>query len=90
MFSESPTTSQVHLKKTFQFSSFHQAKKGRSMAISKGWEGIKLASEQSFVVIGYEVQKYKQKLDYLDEDRTGLEAIELAQEDPKKTNPRKL
>ena len=60
------------------------------MVTSKGWEEIKLASKQSFIVIGYEVQKHKQKLDYLDEDGTRVETIEPTQVILKETNSRKL
>ena len=64
VFSEFSTTCQEYIPNLL----LPPRKNGRSVATNKGWEGIKLASEQSFVVIGYGVQKHKQKLGYLDED----------------------
>ena len=60
MFSEFPTTSQQHLKNTSQISSFHQEKMVGWWPSSKGWKGIKIASRQSFVIIGYGVQKHRE------------------------------
>ena len=87
---ESPTTSQVHLRKAFQFSFFHQAKMVGRWPPARATKGIKQALEQSFVVIGYEVQKHRQKLDYLDEDGTRVEAIEPTQVISKEINSRKV
>ena len=86
LFSEFSTTCQEYIPNLL----LPPRKNGRSVATNKGWEGIKLASEQSFVVIGYGVQKHKQKLGYLDEDVTRVETIEPTQEIPKETNSRKV